>query len=96
MLKLFMSILSYLIMGPTFYASPGQSTLFSGFGELLTTTYRAYNSKKPAEGKTINGPHEYKIDSRALIDKKLCFALEVVATMAQKLAVLTFYSKSYH
>jgi hypothetical protein len=30
-------------------ASPGQSTLFSGFGELLTTTYRAYNSKKPAD-----------------------------------------------
>jgi len=30
-------------------ASPGQSSLFSGFGELLTTTYRAYNNKKPAD-----------------------------------------------
>lgn len=30
-------------------ASPGQSSLFSGFGELLTTTYRAYSSKTPAD-----------------------------------------------
>lgn len=48
-IKYFLSIIKYVIMGPTFYSSPGQSTLFSGFGELLTTTYRAYNSKKPAD-----------------------------------------------
>lgn len=30
-------------------ATPGQSSLFTSFGELLTTTYRAYNNKKPAD-----------------------------------------------
>ena len=33
-------------------ASPGQSSLFSGFGELLTTTYRAYNNDKAADNVT--------------------------------------------
>ena len=30
-------------------STPGQSTLFTSFGELLTTTHRNYSSKKPAD-----------------------------------------------
>jgi len=51
-------------------ATPGQSTLFSGFGELVTTTYQAYQNRKPSDQITKHNALLNRLKEKGNMEKR--------------------------